>query len=137
MLMAPMAASAEQDQIYTTSRSNVAAGGYDVVTFFSGTPQEGAAEFSTTYDGAEWYFLTEANKASFIANPDKFAPQYGGYCAWAMSKGKFAAGKPKHWNVEDGRLFFNYNARIKRKWEKMREEFIIKADAQWTGVKPN
>ena len=137
MLMTPLAASAEQDQIYTTSRNNIAAGGYDVVTFFSGTPQEGAAEFSTSYGGADWYFLTEVNKASFIANPDKFAPQYGGYCAWAMSKGKFAPGKPKHWDVVDGRLFFNYNARIKRKWEKKREEFIVKADEQWPAVKPN
>ena len=83
LLLSPVMASAASDPVYTSWRDNVAAEGYDVVTFFSGKPQKGKPEFSTRYEGADWHFFTQANKDLFLTNPELFAPQYGGYCAWA------------------------------------------------------
>ena len=131
LVLSPMTASAESDAVYTSWRDNVAAEGYDVVTFFSGKPQLGKTEFSTRYEGADWFFFSQANKDLFLTNPEQFAPQYGGYCAWAVAKGKLAPGSPKHWHVEDGLLYFNYNKRIKRRWQKKQAEYISEADERW------
>ena len=131
LLIAPLSAAAAPDAVYTDWRNNIAADGYDVVTFFSGKPQQGKVEFSTRYEGADWFFFSQANKDLFLTNPDLFAPQYGGYCAWAVAKGKLAPGNPDDWFVEDGRLYFNYNARIKRRWEKKRASYIRSADIRW------
>ena len=135
LLLTPLAASAASDAVYTSWRNNIAAEGYDVVTFFSGKPQLGKAAFTTSYEGAEWVFFSQANKDLFLTNPELFAPQYGGYCAWAMAKGKTAPGRAEHWFVEDGRLFFNYNARIQRRWEKKRATYILSADKFWPELK--
>jgi len=75
----------------------------------AGKPQEGQSKYSTDYKGAKWYFQTQANRDLFRANPTAFEPQYGGYCAWAVAKGKLAKGSPKHWFVEDGKLYLNFN----------------------------
>ncbi len=135
LLLTPLAAFANPDVVYTNWRDNVAADGYDVVTFFSGKPQKGKLEFSTLYEGADWYFFNQANKDLFLTNPDLFAPQYGGYCAWAVAKGKLAPGNPDNWHVEDGRLFFTYNGRIERRWQKKRAKFIRLADERWPVLK--
>ena len=135
LLLSPVMAVAASDPVYTNWRDNIAAEGYDVVTFFSGKPQEGKPEFTTRYEGADWFFFNQANKDLFLTNPELFAPQYGGYCAWAVAKGKLAPGRAEHWFVEDGRLFFNYNARIKRRWEKKRAKYIVSADERWPGLK--
>lgn len=131
LVLTPIAAAAKPDVVHTNWRDNIAAEGYDVVTFFSGKPQLGKAEFTTRYEGADWFFFNQANKDLFLTNPDLFAPQYGGYCAWAVSKGKLAPGNAEHWFVEDGRLYFNYNARIKRRWEKKRANYIRSAEKRW------
>jgi len=135
ILLSPLPVFAATDAVYTNWRDNVAADGYDVVTFFSGKPQKGKLEFTTRYEGADWFFFSQANKDLFLTNPDLFAPQYGGYCAWAVSKGKLAPGSPDHWHVEDGRLFFNYNGRIERRWQKKRAKFIRDADVRWPVLK--
>lgn len=137
LLLSPLAAAADTNHVYTNWRDNIAADGYDVVSFFSGKPQQGKLEFSTRYEGADWYFFNQANKDLFLTNPDLFAPQYGGYCAWAVAKGKLAPGSPDYWHVEDGRLYFNYNARIKRRWQKRRAKFIQSADERWPSLKAN
>jgi len=131
LLFAPVAASAAPDAVHTNWRNNLAAEGYDVVSFFSGKPQLGKFEFSARYEGADWVFFNQANKDLFLTNPDLFAPKYGGYCAWGVAKGKLAPGKPEHWHVEDGNLYFNYNARIQRRWMKKRDRLIDRADARW------
>lgn len=134
LLFSPVSAVAAPDAVYTNWRDNIAADGYDVVTFFSGKPQKGKAEFATRYEGADWLFFNQANKDLFLTNPELFAPQYGGYCAWAVAKGKLAPGSPDHWHVEDGRLYFNYNARIERRWNKKRNKFIRDADKRWPSL---
>jgi len=106
-LMAPLGAMAAPDAVYTDWRNNIAADGYDVVTFFSGKPQQGKAEFSTRYEGADWFFFSQANKDLFLTNPDLFAPQYGGYCAWAATimRGLSAAGR-KSGRVTSAQLIY-------------------------------
>lgn len=125
---------ADSAAIYTSWKNNLAVSGYDTVSFFSGKPRKGKAELSYDYLGAEWRFSSRGNLELFKTNPDAFLPQYGGYCAWAIAKGKLAKGVPKHWSVEDGKLYINFNARIKRRWEKNAPLFIEKADAEWLDI---
>lgn len=132
--MAP-AAEAKEDPFYTSVLSNVAVGGYDAVAYFTqGKPVKGSANFSTTYKGAEFRFANAADLAAFKANPDKYAPQYGGYCAWAVSQGYTASGDPLVWKVVGGKLYLNYNEEIGQRWSKNIPGFIAAADKNWPAV---
>ncbi len=133
-VLTPLPAFADSDPIYTSWRDNVAVGGHDVVSFYSGKPLEGKKDISYTYLGADWRFSTQANLDLFKTNPDAFVPQYGGYCAWAAAHGKLAKGSPKYWHVRDGKLYLNFNKRIQDQWEKDIPGFIIKADADWPAI---
>ncbi|WP_298916139.1 YHS domain-containing (seleno)protein [uncultured Algimonas sp.] len=127
----PAQALAQKPEIYTSWRNNLALDGYDVVSFHAGKPLKGRTEFSTEYRDAVWRFDTQANLDLFEMNPQAFAPQYGGYCAWAAAMGKLAPGKARHWHVVDGRLYLNYSTRVKKRWDALREEFIVRADENW------
>ncbi|CAM3688429.1 YHS domain-containing (seleno)protein [Litorimonas haliclonae] len=132
--LTPLSAYAGHDVIYTSWRNNAAIGGYDAVSFYSGNPQRGEREFSTFYKSAKWYFQTEANRDLFLANPSAFEPQFGGYCAWAVAKGKLAKGSPKHWYVEDGKLYLNFSERIRDRWLADKNDFISKANSRWPEI---
>lgn len=121
--------------IYTTRNSDLALGGYDAVAYFTiGEPTEGSEAYMSAYQGAVFLFASEENLDLFRADPEKYAPQYGGYCAWAAARGKTAAGKPQHWAIVDGRLYLNYSRRVQRKWDADRAGFIAKADAAWPTI---
>ena len=121
--------------VSTGRLSSLAAGGYEVVAYFNdGAPAKGVAEFSTEYSGATWRFATADNLAAFKADPAAYAPQYGGYCAWAISQGYTAPGSPKHWTIRNGKLYLNYNAKVQKDWLADPDGFIVKADANWPGV---
>jgi len=120
--------------IYTSWKNNLAVGGYDTVSFFSGKPQEGKKEYTFDYAGAQWRFATRGNLDLFKTNPAAFMPQYGGYCAWAVAKDKLAKGSPEHWHVEDGKLYLNFNARIKRRWGKDIPGFVSSAENNWPEI---
>ncbi len=121
--------------VYTKRNSDLALGGYDAVAYFTlGEPAEGSAAFSSEYQGARFQFANQEHLDLFEADPAKYAPQYGGYCAWAAAKGKTAAGKPQHWAIVDGRLYLNYSRRVQRKWDADRSGFIAQADAVWPSV---
>lgn len=132
--VAAPAAFAEKDPVYTGRFSNTALGGYDALTYFDGAPAEGDKAFSTVYKGAEFLFASQDNLEKFLADPDAYEPQYGGYCAWAMAQGKFAKGDPRYWRIVDGKLYLNFNKGIQAKWEKDIPGFIEKADAEWPDV---
>ena len=83
---------------------------------------------------AEWRFASQENLDTFLQEPGKYAPQYGGYCAWAASEGYTAKGSPKHWNIHDGKLYLNYNADIKSKWEADVPGHIEKANENWPKI---
>ncbi|MCC4798331.1 YHS domain protein [Enterovibrio norvegicus] len=120
------------DDIYTGFFSNKAVSGYDTVSFHDGNPVEGKSSFKTEYKGADWLFSSQANLDKFLADPDKYAPQYGGYCAWAIAeKDDLAPGDPDHWKVVDGKLYLNYDNDIQNKWNADIPGFIELGDDNW------
>ena len=86
--------------------NGIAAQNYDVVSFFDGSPKKGTQNFNAHYDGGEYHFSTKVNQEKFEKNPEKYTPQYGGYCAIAMSEGAAANPNPKSWEVREGKLYF-------------------------------
>ena len=112
--------------------SDTAIRGYDPVAYFTeGKPVRGKSEISHQWMGAVWHFSSKGNRDLFIANPGMYAPQYGGYCAWAVSEGYTAPISPKVWNIHNGKLYLNYSKGVQRQWEKDREGHINKADRNW------
>lgn len=94
-----------------TDRHGVAAGGHDVVSFHdSAGPVSGLASIEHTWRGATWRFATESNRDSFVEDPERYAPQFGGHCAFGRALGVNVKGIPKRWSIdESGRLYFNKN----------------------------
>lgn len=130
VLAAP--AAAKTAPVYTGLFNNVAVSGYDPVAYFTaGRPMKGDPKFKTTYQGAEFRFASAANLAKFKANPAAFAPQYGGYCAWAVSQGYTASGDPNVWKIVGGKLYLNYNQEIGQRWSTNIAGFIKSGDANW------
>lgn len=129
-----LTASAQINKTWT----GVAIKGYDPVAYFTdGAPAKGQKAFQTKWKGATWRFKSEANRNAFLAAPDRYAPQYGGYCAWAMADGEKAGIDPNQWDISGGKLYLNYNADIKAKWAADKAGMIIRADAEWaTASKP-
>jgi len=127
-------AHAKPDEIYTSWRNNLAIGGYDVVSFHQGSPVEGRPKLATRWKGAQWLFINQVNLDAFLAEPEKYAPAYGGYCAWAVANGKLAKGKPKHWTMKDEVLYLNFNKKIKTRWLKDTDNFIEQANEKWPGI---
>ena len=124
-----------KDPVYTSTFSNVAASGYDAVAYFTeGKPVEGSGDFTADYNGATWRFESSANRDVFLEDPERFAPQYGGYCAWAVSQGYTAAIDPDAWRIEDGKLYLNYSRSVQRRWERDIPGNIAKADKNWPGL---
>lgn len=112
---------------------NVAVGGYDVTSYFtgSGVPVKGSRAHRVSYKGADYYFSTAANAEKFKEKPAAFAPQYGGHCAWAMSRGSLAPGDPLVYKVVGGKLYFNVNKQVQKTWLTDIAGFIKKADINW------
>lgn len=121
--------------IYTEVFSSTAVSGYDTVAYFTeGAPVKGSDDFKTKYKGATWKFSSTENLEKFKENPEKYAPQYGGYCAYAVAQGTTASGDPKQWKIVDGKLYLNYNAEIKARWEKDIPGYIKEANKNWPGL---
>ncbi|MEI4235261.1 YHS domain-containing (seleno)protein [Roseovarius sp. D22-M7] len=114
----------------------VAIRGTDPVAYFrEGRPVTGDAAFEAKWNGARWRFSSAANRAEFVAAPERFAPQYGGFCAWAVAaRGKLYSTQPRNWSVVDGKLYLNFNDDIQSKWEADIPGFIARADRRWPGI---
>lgn len=111
--------------------------GYDPVAYATeGAPRPGDPAQSLAHDGVEWLFATAANRDTFAADPDRFAPQYGGWCAWAMAEGYLAPIDPAQWRIVQGRLYLNASARVHRRWARDIPGFIARADANWPRLRP-
>ena len=134
-LLAAVPASAREAEVYTGTFSSLAVGGYDTVAYFkAGKPVKGTAQFETAYKGATWRFASAENLTAFKANPTAYAPQYGGYCAWAVSQNYTASGDPNYWKIVSGKLYLNYDKSVQVNWEKDIPGFIAKADKNWPAV---
>jgi YHS domain-containing protein len=122
-------------EIYTGLISSTAVGGYDPVAYFNqGKPVPGSREFTHQWKGATWRFASAANRAAFAASPAKYAPQYGGYCAWAVSQGYTAKGDPNVWKIVSGKLYLNYSPGVQQQWSADIPGNIAKANKNWPGV---
>ncbi len=126
---------AAEDKIYTSFLSSAGAGGYDVVAYFTeGNPVKGNDKFSAEYENADWYFASKTNFEKFKDNPEKYIPQYGGYCPWAVAQGDTASGDPLQWTVVNDKLYLNYDAEIQKKWTTDRTNLIVLGDMNWPTV---
>ncbi len=135
LVAATLPVHARDADVYTGTFSSLAAGGYDPVAYFKvNRPVEGVAQFSIEYKGATWRFSNQDNLNAFKATPAAYAPQYGGYCAWAVAQGYTASGDPQFWKIVGGKLYLNYDGDVQTKWEKDIPGFIVKADKNWPGV---
>ena len=106
--------------------------GWDPVAYFTdGKPVEGSKAYSFEWNGATWRFASAAHRDLFAQAPEKYAPQYGGYCAWAVSQGYTADIDPEAWKIEDGRLFLNYSLEVQKKWAADLPGNVAKGDANW------
>jgi YHS domain-containing protein len=123
------------EPVNKTLFGKLAVGGYDAVAYFTdGQPVKGMKEFTHEWQGATWRFASAAHRDAFAAEPEAYAPQYGGYCAWAVSQGYTADADPEAWTVVDGKLYLNYNAKVKADWSQDMAGNIAKADANWPAV---
>jgi YHS domain-containing protein len=113
-------------------RSGVALKAHDPVAYFTlSKPVKGSAQFSQAWMGATWWFATAENRDLFSANPEKYAPQFGGYCAWAVSQGYTAEIDPEAWKLVDGKLYLNYSKQVQKKWEQDVSKRIEQANKNW------
>lgn len=126
-------AHAAKDAVFTTDAGAIR--GYDPVAYFNNKKAiKGAKAFTARYMDADWYFTSAENRDRFVSMPEKYAPQYGGYCAWAVSKGYTASVDPQAWSIVDGKLYLNYNQGVKRKWSKDIPGNIRAANTNWPSV---
>jgi YHS domain-containing protein len=117
------------------AEDGVAVRGTDVVAYFDeGRPVPGRADITHAWGGATWRFASAANRDRFAADPERYAPAYGGFCAYAVSEGYTAPIDPAAWRVVDGRLFLNYDRGTQRIWERDIPGRIARGDANWPGL---
>ncbi len=125
---------AQKSAIYVANGKAIK--GYDPVAFFTQMkPVMGKDSLITQCNGANWYFADRMNLEAFKAAPEKYAPQYGGYCAYGCSQGHKAPTEVGTWTVVDGKLYFNYNQKVKEMWVKNQPALIKKADETWPTIK--
>jgi YHS domain-containing protein len=109
--------------------------GHDPVAYFQeNRPVKGSPDFEAEYKGSTFRFASKANRDAFVAAPDKYAPQYGGFCAFGTSGGYKAAIDPAAFSVVDGKLYLNYNRDVQAKWKTDVPGYIAKADRNWPSV---
>ena len=110
--------------------------GYDPVAYFTeGQPIEGKDKLVYHWNNASWYFSSQQNLELFKTDPEKYAPQYGGYCAFGLSNGYKAPTDASAWTIDNGKLYLNYNIDVRKEWNKDRKQRIEKADKNWPEVK--
>ncbi|HEV2763384.1 MAG TPA: YHS domain-containing (seleno)protein [Pyrinomonadaceae bacterium] len=106
--------------------------GYDAVAYFrEGRAVEGRAEFEHSWNGARWLFASGSNRDAFAREPEAFAPQYGGYCSYAVAHGYTADGDPLAWKVMGGKLYLNYSVEVRQIWEQDITGHVRRGDLNW------
>lgn len=119
--------------VYQTDAGAI--GGYDPVAYFEeGRAVSGSADFSLDWNGATWRFSSARHKALFAAEPERYAPQFGGYCAWAVSQGYTAKTDPEAFSIVDGRLYLNYDQDVRSEWDQDRASLIQAGQGNWPEV---
>lgn len=124
-----------QDMPVYFAPDGMAMGGYDPVSYFeSDVPVQGRPEISVMWKGAEWHFASQENRELFESNPRAFAPQFGGYCSYAMAYGVLKSTDPSAWQVVDGRLYLTHSPEIEQMWRQDRGDYIHQAQEYWPDI---
>lgn len=127
-------------QAVYTDANGIAIKGFDAVAYFTDMkPVQGNKEFLHQWNGATWYFVSADHRDMFKASPEKYAPQYGGYCAYGvcMKKAKFSTDPKTAWKIVDGKLYLNYNVETQTVWERgTLKETIENGDKNWKTLAP-
>jgi YHS domain-containing protein len=127
------AALAQKAPVYSDSSGAIR--GYDPVAYFiQSRPVKGSPQFTHRWNGATWRFASAENRDRFAAAPEKYAPQYGGYCAYGVAGGYAVKIEPDAWSVVDGKLYLNYDRSVQKSWQADVPGYIGKADAHWPAV---
>ena len=125
---------AQKSEVFKSSDKAIR--GYDPVAYFTeGKAVKGNEKLTYHWHDADWYFSSTENLNSFSKNPDKYVPQYGGYCAFGLSEGHKAPTDPDAWTIVDGKLYLNYSKDVRTKWRENEKERIEKADKNWPQLK--
>ncbi|GHG05252.1 YHS domain-containing (seleno)protein [Thalassotalea marina] len=123
------------DNNINVNANDLAIHGYDPVAYFTkGAPTKGSAKYSATHEGAIYYFSSTENRDKFKANPTKFAPQFGGYCAMGIVLNQKLDTDPSAWYIDQGKLYLNLNKTVQKKWMEDVSGNIQTADRTWNGI---
>jgi YHS domain-containing protein len=129
---------AAEPPVFTGLIEGTGAGGYDVVAYQADNmATKGNSAISSTHDGVAYWFTTEANRAAFQADPARYLPAYGGYCAYAVANGYTAKIDPEAFSVVDGRLYLNFSPSVRDRWLKDVPGHIAAGNANWPAVLNN
>ncbi len=123
----------QPSEIYTKNEEAIS--GYDPVAYFElNEPIKGNTTYKYQWKGVNWLFQSEIHLEKFKATPEAYAPQFGGYCAYAVANGYTAKSDPRAWKIVDGKLYLNYNKGVQKKWEKDQSTYIAKGETNWPAV---
>jgi hypothetical protein len=132
-LMRPRPARAAEPRIF--QRGGAAINGTDPVAYFDGAgPSAGQPDLAHDWMGATWRFASAVNRDVFAADPDRYAPAFGGYCAFAASRGYLAPTIPEAWAIHDGRLYLNASLRARELWLAELPGIIAAGEANWPAI---
>jgi YHS domain-containing protein len=135
LLLIAVPAMAQTKKLVNVDKNGIAIKGYDPVAFFTqNKPVKGKPDFASDYNGAKYLFASAEDKATFDANPSKYEPQFGGFCAYGVSQGHTAPIKIDTFQIVDGRLLFNYDLDVKKEFQKDTQGNLKKADQNWPGI---
>jgi YHS domain-containing protein len=132
LLTVAMAGHGEEEKM-SVNANGVAIEGYDTVAYFTDAKATtGDEKYTYLWQGAKWRFSSQTNRALFISNPEKYAPQFGAFCALGVTFNQAVPVDPKAWTIVEGRLFLNHNIEFRSKWRKDKMSLIKKADGIWS-----
>jgi len=116
-------------------RTDTAINGYDTVAYFTvGKPVQGQDRYAVEWMGAKWKFASQANLDLFKANPDRYAPQYGGYCAYGVAQGHLVKVDPDQFSILDGKLYLNFDADVQARFRQDPAGYIRQADSKFQAL---
>ncbi|MEM1064892.1 MAG: YHS domain-containing (seleno)protein [Pseudomonadota bacterium] len=120
------------------AEGGIAIDGTDPVAYFTESkPVAGDPSITHEWMGTTWQFSTEDNRAAFAADPEAYAPQFGGYCAWAVAEGYTASTVPEAWTIHEGKLYLNFSRGVRRRWERDIPGNIARGEGNWPAVLAN
>lgn len=134
-LVLTLAPAAGHAQAVNTNSAGLALGGYDPVAYFvAGSPEVGSPDVTASHDGATYRFVDAANRDRFVADPAKYLPAYGGYCAYGVASGYKVKVDPDAFTIVDGTLYLNYDKGVMKKWRTDIPAYIAKANTNWKSI---